>query len=157
MVWFVGVVGYCSRDRWWWLGYTNSIITRRPTIAAARCRLPRVISFFGSRSRSTCERLVFSNAAILFLEIFCVFMASANCHATTSFTDGSDRAPRRRWPYLHHGSVLFYFVSLCGVESTTSTNSRGLREMRIAQRLARHTAHRASVTSIPALVAFTVK
>jgi len=33
--------------------YTGSIITRRPTIAAARCRLPRVMSFFGSRIRST--------------------------------------------------------------------------------------------------------
>ena len=33
--------------------YTNSIDTRRPTIAAARCRLPSVMSFLGSRIRST--------------------------------------------------------------------------------------------------------
>ncbi len=30
------------------LPYTNSTFTRRPTIAAARCKLPSVISFFGS-------------------------------------------------------------------------------------------------------------
>ena len=64
--------------------YTSSIETRRPTIAAARCKLDSVMSFFGSRSRSTCVRLVLSNVAILFLEIFCCFIASANCHATTS-------------------------------------------------------------------------
>src|ERR1022692_3168755 len=66
--------------------YTSSIVTRSPTIAAARCRLPRVMSFFGSRIRSTWERLVLSSAAILFLEIFFFFMASARCHATTSLT-----------------------------------------------------------------------
>ena len=32
--------------------YTSSMFTRRPTIAAARCKLPSVISFFGSSSRS---------------------------------------------------------------------------------------------------------
>src|ERR1039457_4403000 len=68
------------------LPYTSSIVTRRPTIAAARCRLPRVMSFFGSRIRSTWVRLVLSSAAILFFEIFFFFMASASCHATTSLT-----------------------------------------------------------------------
>ena len=47
--------------------YTNSTFTRRPTIAAARCRLPSVMSLFGSSSRSTWVRLVFSSVAILFL------------------------------------------------------------------------------------------
>jgi len=41
--------------------YTSSIETRRPTIAAARCRLESVMSFFPSSSRSTCERLVLIN------------------------------------------------------------------------------------------------
>src|ERR1039457_959965 len=68
------------------LPYTSSIVTRSPTIAAARCRLPSVMSFFGSRIRSTWVRLVLSSAAILFLEIFFFFMASASCHATTSLT-----------------------------------------------------------------------
>jgi hypothetical protein len=66
------------------LPYTNSTFTRRPTIAAARCKLPSVMSLFGSSSRSTWVRLVFSSVAILFLEMFCCFMASASCHATTS-------------------------------------------------------------------------
>src|SRR6266478_4897043 len=65
---------------------TNSIITRRPTTAAARCRLERVMSFLGLRSRSTWVRLVLSRVAILFLDIFCFFMASSSCHATTSLT-----------------------------------------------------------------------
>jgi len=59
---------------------------RRPTIAAARCRLESVMSFFGSSSRSTWVRLVLSIAAILFLEIFFLFMAWVSCHATTSLT-----------------------------------------------------------------------
>jgi hypothetical protein len=42
------------------------------------------MSFFGSSRRSTWVRLVLSSAAILSLEIFCFFMASASCHATTS-------------------------------------------------------------------------
>ncbi len=50
--------------------YTSSMFTRRPTIAAARCRLPSVMSFFGSSSRFTWVRLVFSSTAILFFEIF---------------------------------------------------------------------------------------
>ena len=66
--------------------YTSSIVTRRPTIAAARCRLDSVMSSFALRSRSTCVRLVFSSVAILFFEIFFFFMASASCHATTSLT-----------------------------------------------------------------------
>ncbi len=64
----------------------SEIVKRRPTIAAARCRLPSLMSFLGSRIRSTWLRLVFSRMAILFLEIFFFFMASASCHATTSFT-----------------------------------------------------------------------
>src|SRR5258708_27560398 len=49
---------------------TNSIITRCPTNAAARCKLDSVMSRFGSRMRSTWERLVFSNTAMRALEIF---------------------------------------------------------------------------------------
>ena len=64
------------------LPYTNSTFTRRPTIAAARCKLPSVMSFFGSSSRSTWVRLVFSSVAILFLEMFCCFMASASASAS---------------------------------------------------------------------------
>ena len=56
------------------------------TMAAARCRLESVMSFFGSSSRSTWVRLVLSSTAILFLEIFFFFMASESCHATTSLT-----------------------------------------------------------------------
>ena len=37
---------------------TSSIETRRPTIAAARCKLASVISLVGSSSRSTGLRLV---------------------------------------------------------------------------------------------------
>ena len=66
--------------------YTNSIITRRPTMAAARYRLERVMSSVALKSRSTCDRLVLSRVAILFLEIFFFFMASASCQATTSLT-----------------------------------------------------------------------
>ena len=55
---------YCQFDQ---RPYTNSTFTRRPTIAAARCRLPSVMSFFGSSSRSTWVRLVFSSVAILLL------------------------------------------------------------------------------------------
>jgi len=44
------------------------------------------MSFFGSRIRSTSVRLVFGSVASLFLEIFCFFIASASCHATTSLT-----------------------------------------------------------------------
>ena len=36
--------------------YTSSIVTRRPTIAAARCRRESVISLFGSSIRSTARR-----------------------------------------------------------------------------------------------------
>jgi hypothetical protein len=64
--------------------YTSSIKTRRPTMAAARCRLERVMSFLASSSRSTCVRLVFSSPAIFFFDIFFFFMAFASCHATTS-------------------------------------------------------------------------
>jgi hypothetical protein len=70
-----------SRD-----GQTNSITTRLPTKPAARSILDSVTSRFGSRIRSTCDRLVFSNAAMRALEIFLFFMAAANCEATTSFT-----------------------------------------------------------------------
>jgi hypothetical protein len=35
-----------------------------PTNAAARCKLDSVMSRFGSRMRSTCERLVFSKTAL---------------------------------------------------------------------------------------------
>ena len=42
------------------------------------------MSCFGSSRRSTSVRLVFSSVAILFLEMFFYFMASASCHATTS-------------------------------------------------------------------------
>ena len=48
--------------------------------------LDSVTSRFGSRIRSTCDRLVFSNAAMRALEIFFLLMAAANCEATTSFT-----------------------------------------------------------------------
>src|ERR1700722_18759656 len=44
------------------------------------------MSSFALRSRSTCVRLVFSSVAVLFFEIFFFFIASASCHATTSFT-----------------------------------------------------------------------
>src|SRR6184192_409508 len=57
---------------------------RCPTSAAARCRLDSVMSCFGSRMRSTWERLVLSNAAMRALEIFFFFMALASCQATTS-------------------------------------------------------------------------
>jgi predicted permease len=66
--------------------YTSSIVTRRPSIAAARCRLDSVMSFFGSSRRSTCVRLVFNSAAMRAFDIFCFLMASASCHATTSLT-----------------------------------------------------------------------
>src|SRR6266851_764017 len=59
-------------------------MTRRPTIAAARCRLESVMSFLGSSSRSTWVRLVLSSMAIRALDMFFFFMASASCHATTS-------------------------------------------------------------------------
>ena len=65
---------------------TNSITTRCPTKAAARCKLDSVISRFGSRMRSTWERLVFSKSARRALEIFFFFMALASCQATTSLT-----------------------------------------------------------------------
>src|SRR2546422_7148092 len=42
------------------------------------------MSCFGSRMRSTWERLVLSNAAMRALEIFFFFMALASCQATTS-------------------------------------------------------------------------
>jgi hypothetical protein len=45
-----------------------------------------VMSALALRSRPTWVRLVLSRVAILFLEIFLFFMASANCHATTSLT-----------------------------------------------------------------------
>ncbi len=64
--------------------YTNSTITRRPNMAAARSRLERVMSFFGSSRRSTCVGLVFSSAAIRDFDILCFFMAWPSCHATTS-------------------------------------------------------------------------
>ena len=63
---------------------TNSITTRCPTKAAARCKLDSVISRFGSRMRSTWERLVFSKTAMRALEIFFFFIAFASCQATTS-------------------------------------------------------------------------
>lgn len=77
------------------LPQTNSIITRRPTIAAARCKLASVMSLFGFNNRSACVRLVFSSAAILFFDVFCFFMASSSCHAATSLT-ASARRPRGR-------------------------------------------------------------
>src|SRR5713101_3541717 len=55
-------------------------------MAAARCRLESVMSFFGLRSRSTWVRLVLRSVAIRFLDIFCFFMASSSCQATTSLT-----------------------------------------------------------------------
>ena len=70
-----GLLQYCQ---------TNSIATRRPTKAAARCKLDKVMSRFGSSMRSTCDRLVFSNTAICAFEIFLFFMALASCQATTS-------------------------------------------------------------------------
>ena len=66
--------------------YTSWIVTRRPTMAAARCRLDSVMSFFASSSRSTCVRLVFSSVAMRFFDIFFSFIAWANCQATTSLT-----------------------------------------------------------------------
>jgi hypothetical protein len=53
-----------------WERCTNLIVTRRPTIAAARCRLASVMSSFALRSRSTFVRLVFSSLAILFFDFF---------------------------------------------------------------------------------------
>jgi hypothetical protein len=67
------------------LAYTSSMMTRRPTIAAALWRLDRVMSSLASRSRSTWVRLVLSRMAMRFLEIFFFFMASASCEA---FLDG---------------------------------------------------------------------
>src|SRR5216683_7234115 len=49
---------------------TSSIITRRPTMAAARCRLESVMSLFGFSSRSTWVRLVLSSVAILIPRYF---------------------------------------------------------------------------------------
>jgi len=46
------------------------MFTRRPAMAAARCRLPRVMSFFWSSRRSTWERLVLSSVAHLALGDF---------------------------------------------------------------------------------------
>src|SRR5579862_9332537 len=66
--------------------HTNSIITLRPTIAAARCKLDNVISFLASNNRSTWVRLVLSRAAIFFFDRFFFFIALANCQATTSLT-----------------------------------------------------------------------
>jgi len=72
---------------------TNSTTTRRPTKAAARCKLDSVMSRFGSRMRSTCDRLVFSKTAMRALEIFRFFMATANCEATTSLTERARTFP----------------------------------------------------------------
>src|SRR6266481_3422600 len=105
-----------------WPGrYTSSIVTRRPTIAAALCRLPSVISFFGSSRRSTCVRLVLSSVAILFLEIFCFLMASASCHATTSLTAcacASSKMPSS----LRKSSMLepMFFLLIADTKSTIS-------------------------------------
>jgi len=49
---------------------TNSILTRRPTIAAIRCRLESVMSHFGFNSRPTHVRLVFSTVAIPTFQTF---------------------------------------------------------------------------------------
>ena len=59
---------------------------RRPTTAAARCRLPNAMLFRGSSGRSTCERLVLTSAALLLFEIFLVLIAPTSCRATTSLT-----------------------------------------------------------------------
>ena len=66
--------------------YTSWIVTRRPTMAAARWRLDSVMSSLASSSRSTCVRLVFSSVAMRFFDIFFSFIAWASCHATPSLT-----------------------------------------------------------------------
>jgi hypothetical protein len=71
------------------LRYTSSIVTRRPTIAVARCKLESMISFFGSSRQSTCVRLVLSGTAICALDIFLFFMAGASCPATTGVNSKS--------------------------------------------------------------------
>ena len=83
--------------------YTSWIVTRRPTMAAARSRLDSVMSFFASSSRSTWVRLVLSSVAMRFFDIFFSFMAWASCQATTSRSEERrvGKECRSRWSPYH--------------------------------------------------------
>jgi hypothetical protein len=53
--------------------HTSWFMTRRPTMAAARCKLESAMSLLASSGRSSCVRLVFSSLGHGFFGIFFSF------------------------------------------------------------------------------------
>ena len=96
--------------------YTNSTFTRRQTIAADRCRLPSVMSFFGSSSRSTWGRLVFSSVAILFLEMFEPPRVSERLHVLGGWGPWEDRGSTHQ----RSGSERCDWCSITSISTTRS-------------------------------------
>src|ERR1022692_1266679 len=106
-------------------------MTRCPTKAAARCKLDSVMSHFGSRMRSTCERLVFSKTAMRAVEIFFFVMAFASCQATTSLM-ACACASAKMFSFVRKSSTLdprFFLLMVLGRSVPQKVHSHGTESL----------------------------